>query len=148
MELQVAFLVVRFLEQDVGTDTCFLQLAVILHGGGRNIHIDAADRPVFVFDGINRFDAFQNVFDGIMERIFTGFQRKALMPHVLQRDDLPFYFFLVQLFTGNVLVDAVVRAVYAAVNAVIGKIQRGKKNNAVAVKRLLDFFRQFEHLFV
>ena len=59
----------------------------------------------------------------------------------LQCDYLPFYFFLVQLFTGNVLVDAVVRAVYAAVNAVIGKIQRSEKNDAVAVKRLLDFFR-------
>ena len=57
MKFFIALLVIGLLEQNVGSDSCILQLAVILNGCCRNIDINAADRAVFMLDTINGIDA-------------------------------------------------------------------------------------------
>ena len=68
------------------------------------------------------------------------------MPHILQGGDLPDNFFLGQLFSGDMLVFQVVRAVYTAVDAVIGKIQRREHDDAVSVKIFFYLFGQIVEL--
>ena len=50
MKFQIALLVIGLLEEDVGADAGFLQQAVVVHGGCRNVDVDAADGAVFMFD--------------------------------------------------------------------------------------------------
>ena len=84
MELLITLLVIRFLEQNVGPDSGVLEFSVVLDGGCGYIDVDPADRPVPVFDAIYGPDAFQNVFNGIIEGILAGFYGKSFMPHVLK----------------------------------------------------------------
>ena len=44
------------------------KLAVIFHGGGGNVYVNPADGAVFMFDGVDGVDAFQNVIYGIVDR--------------------------------------------------------------------------------
>ena len=54
MKLQIAFLMVCLLEQDVSPDFGFFQKTVIIHGRSGDIH--TADRAVFMLDAVNRVD--------------------------------------------------------------------------------------------
>ncbi len=72
MKLLIALLVVRFLEQDVGTDLGLLQHAVLVHRGGGDVHVHAADGTVFVLDGVDGLHAFQDVLDGVALGVFAG----------------------------------------------------------------------------
>ena len=56
MQFLVSFLIVSLLEQNIGSDSGILQLAVILNGRCRNIDINAADRAVFMLDTVNGID--------------------------------------------------------------------------------------------
>ena len=84
MELLITLLVIRFLEQNVGPDSGVLEFSVVLDGGCGYIDVDPADRPIPVFDAIYGPDAFQNVFNGIIEGILAGFYGESFMPHVLK----------------------------------------------------------------
>ena len=53
VKLFVILLVVRFLEQNVGTDTGFVQAAVILYRSRSNVYIYPADGSVLVLDAID-----------------------------------------------------------------------------------------------
>ena len=139
MQVLILFLIIGFLEQHISTDTGFLQLAVILHGGGCNIDIDAADSAVFVLDGIDGPDAFQHILDGAVHRVFAGFQCQTLVAHILQSDNLFANLFLGQLAAGNVLILVMIGTVETSVDTVVGQIQGGKNHDAVAVKGVLDF---------
>ena len=46
------------IKQDVRSDAGFFEQAVIIDCRSRNINIDTADRAVFMFDAVNRFDRF------------------------------------------------------------------------------------------
>ena len=83
-----------------------------------------------------------------MNRILSCFQSKSLVSHILQGNNLLPYFFLRQLFPSNMLVLIMIGTVYTAVNTVVGKIQRSKHNNAIAIQLLLDLFCQRKHLFI
>ena len=48
MQFQVALLVVGLLEQDMNAIPALLQLAVILHRGGGDVHVDAADVAILL----------------------------------------------------------------------------------------------------
>ena len=48
---------VCFLEQNVSADAGVVQLFVVFDGCCGNVDIHAANRTVFVFDGINGFNA-------------------------------------------------------------------------------------------
>ena len=50
MQLFVALFVVGLLEQNVGSDAGFFQFAVVFHSRRGDIHIYAADIPIFVVD--------------------------------------------------------------------------------------------------
>ena len=91
-----------------------------------------------MLNAVNGLDAVENVLDGIIHRVFAGFNGKALMTHVLQRNDFLCDLLLRQLAARDVMVLAVIRAVDAAVHAVVGKVQRREHDNAVAIKLVLD----------
>ena len=146
VQLQVALFVVGLLEQDIGADARLLQLAVVLHGGGGDVHVHPADGPVFVLDGVDGVDAVQHVLDGAVDRVLAGLDGQALVAHVLQGDDLFLHFLLGQLLPGDVLVLLVIGTVHAAVDAVVGQVQGREDDDAVAVKGQLDLLGQAVHL--
>ena len=146
MQLQIALFVVGLLEQDVGADSGFLQFTVVLHGGCGNVDVHAADVTVFMMDGIDCFDGFQNVLDRVIDRVLPGFNGQALVTHILQGNDFASDLFLGKLDAGNVFVFHMIRAVHTAVDAVVGEIERGKHDDAVAVEGLLDLLSQLVHL--
>ena len=90
MQVFVRFLIICLLEQDIGADASFFEPAVIFDGGRRDVDVDAADRAVFMLDTIDGFNAFQHIFDRAVDRVLARFQRKALVPHVLERDHLAY----------------------------------------------------------
>ena len=142
VELEITLFVVGLLEEDVGADACLLEKPVVVHGGGGNIDVDPADGAVFMFDAVDGVDAVQVVVHGVVDRVLPRFQGQALVAHVLEGDDLSFDLLLGELLSGNMFVLAVVRTVGAAVDAVVGQIQRGEHDNAVAVEVFLDLLCQ------
>ena len=101
-----------------------------------------------MFDGIDRVNGFQNVFKRIVHRVLAGLQREPLVAHVLQGNDLGADLILRELLAGNVAVLRMIGAIQAAVDAVVGEIERRKEHNAVAVKILLDLLGQGINLLV
>ena len=98
-----------------------------------------------MLDRIDRVDTFENVFDGVIDRVFTGFDSKALVSHILQSGHLAHDILLGKLFARNMLVFIVIRTVNAAVDAIIGQIQRREDDNAVAVEILFDLLGKVVH---
>ena len=120
MQVLIAFLVIGFLEENIGTDACFLQLAVIFYSSSRNIYVYAADSAVFMLNRIDSLDAVQNILNRIVYRILAGLQSQTLMAHILQCDNLFAYLVLRQLFTSDMLISCMVRTIYAVIDAIIG----------------------------
>ena len=145
VKLFVGFLMIGFLEQDIGSDFRFLELAVVFDAGRGDIYVDAADRAVLMLDRVDGLDTFEDIVNGIVHRIFAGFDREALVAHVLKGDNFLGDFFLGELLSRNMSVLSVIRTVDAAVDTVVGQIQRREHNDTVAVEILLDLFRQIIH---
>ena len=148
VKLEVALLVVGLLEEDVGPDSRVLEHAVLLHRSGGDVHVHAANGTVLVLDRVDRLDALEDVLDRIHPRVLARLDRQALVPHVLQGDHLAANLVLRELLARDVPVLGVVRAVRAAIDAVVGKIERGKEHDAVAVVGELDLSRQLKDLLV
>ena len=148
MQPLVFLFIISFLEEDVSPDPGILQFSVVFHGGGGDVHIDPADRPVFMFDGVDRFDAFQHVLDGIVDRVFPHFQCQTLVTHVLKGDHFRADLLLRQFFTGDVLILIMIGTVQAAVDAIVGEVQRREHDDPVAVDLLFDPFCQGKDPFV
>ena len=81
-----------------------------------------------------------------MQGILARLKRKALVSHILKRNDLLPHFFLRQLFPLDVLVFRMVGTVGAAVHTVVREVERRKEDDAVSVKGELDFLRHLHHL--
>ena len=81
-----------------------------------------------------------------MQGILTRLERKALMPHILERNDLLSHLILCQLFPLDVLIFRMVGTVGAAVHTVVREVERRKEDDAVSVKGELDFLRHLHHL--
>ena len=139
---------ISFLKQYVGAYSRFFKPAVVFNRRRRNIDVDAPYRAVFVLQRINRFNRFEHVLYGVVYGVLAALQRKTLVSHVLKRRDLGGYFLLRQFFARDMLVFGVIRTVNAAVYAIVGQVKRREHNYSVAVKILLDFFRQPEKLLV
>ena len=120
MQVLIAFLMIGFLEEDIGTDACFLQLAVIFYGSSRNVYVYAADSAVFMLNGINSLNAVQNIFNRIVYRILASLQRQTLMAHILQCDNLGTHLVLRKLFTSDMLISCMVRTIYAVIDTIVG----------------------------
>ena len=101
-----------------------------------------------MLDAVDGLDALQHVFNGVVDRVFPGFQGKPLMTHILQSDDFLSDVLLAQFFSGDGLVLGMVRTVDAAVDAIIGKVQGSEHDDPIAVVLLLDFLGQFLYLAV
>ena len=72
-----------------------------------------------MFYAVNGLDTFQNIFDGVVHRIFAGFQGQSLMAHILECSNLACYFFLCKFFPCDILITSVIWAVHTAVYAVV-----------------------------
>ena len=118
----ITLLMIGLLEKDIGSDSGFLKLPVILNRRGGDIHIHAADVAVFVMHAVDCLDALENVFNRVVDRVLAGLDGKSLMPHVLKGNDFRAHFILRQLLSRNVSVFDVIRAVNAAVDAVVRKV--------------------------
>ena len=142
MELLVAFLVVGFLEEDVGTDASVLEHLVFFNSRGSDVDVDTTNHAIVMGGIINGVDAFEDILDRIVHRIFACFDGQTLVTHVFQGAHFGSDFFLGQLLAGDVLVLGVVWAVNAAIDAVVGQVQRREHDDAVAVEVLLDLLSQ------
>ena len=80
-----------------------------------------------------------------MQRVFSCLQREALVPHILQRDDLTANLVLCELLAMDVLVLRMVGTVNTAIHAIVRQIERCKEHDALAVKLLLDLLGEREH---
>ena len=145
MQFLVTLFMIGFLKQDISADSGFFKLAVIFNRRRRNIDVYAADCTVFVLNTVNRPDTFQNIFYRIIDRILAGLNRQTFVPHVLKRNHFPRHFFLRQLAARNMFVLGMIRTINAAVDAVIGQIQRRKHHNPVAVIIFFYLLRQFKN---
>ena len=71
VELFVAFLVVGFLKQNVRSDSCLFQLAVIVNRCCGNVDIHSSDCAVLVLYRINRLYALQNVLNRVIDGVLA-----------------------------------------------------------------------------
>ena len=138
-------LVVSLLEKYVSADTGVLQFPIVLYGSGSYIHIHPADCPVAVMCPVNGRYGFENVFNGVVHRVFTGLDRQSLVSHVLQGDDFPADFILRELLSEDMSVFCVVRTIYTAVYTPVGKVQRCEHHYPVPVEFPFDFLCEPEH---
>ena len=143
MEGQITLLVIRLLKQDIGADPGFFEQTIIVHSGCCDIDVHSSDGAVFVFDAVNGVDAVQIVVHGIAYRIFAGFQCQTFVSHVLQCNDFSADFLLGQLFSCDMFVFQMIRAVGTAVYAVVGQIERCEHDDPVAVEIFFNLFCQF-----
>ena len=140
MQLFVILPVIRFLKQNIGSDFGVVQAAVIFYRRCRDVYINAANGAGFVFYAVNRIYTFKNVLQRIQHGMFSRFQSQALMPHILQSDNFRLYLFLRHLLAEDVFILGVIRAIGAAVDAVVAQVQRRKQDNPVAIVSFFDFF--------
>ena len=142
MEPFIALLMVSLLKKDVGANSRLLKPAVILHRSGGDIHVHPTDGSILVPDGIDGINTFENIVQGVVHRVLARLNGQTLMPHILKCNHLGSNLFLGQLLAGDVSVLGVVRTVEAPVDTVIREVQRGKNDNAVSIKILLDLLGQ------
>ena len=101
-----------------------------------------------MFNRINGIYTFKHIFYRIIHGILTALYGKSLMAKILKRNNLLLDLILCKLFACDVLILKMIRAIQAAVYAVVGKIERCENNNSVAIKCKLYFLSQLEYLFI
>ena len=138
VQLQITFLVVSFLKENVSADSGFFQFAVIFHCSCGNIYIDTADCTVFMFYAVNGFNGFKYIFNRRIHRVFTCLQSKAFVSHILKGNHFFSDFFLCQFLSRNMFIFHMIRAVCTAVYAIVRKVKRGKHNDTVSIEILFD----------
>ncbi len=122
MKDSVIFFIVCLLEQNISTNPRIPEFPVILHRSRRNIDIHSSDGTVLMMDTVYRLDTFQNVFNGIVDRVFPRFYCQPFMSHILQGDHFLPDFLLGQLFSPDMSVLSVIGAVCTAIDTIIGQI--------------------------
>ena len=148
VQLFVLFFVIRFLEKDICANACRPELPVTLHVRCRNVHVHPPDGVSTLVHRVNGADGIQDILQRIVDRVLPCLHGQALVTHPDKGADLLLNLCLGQFLARDAAVFGMVRAVYTAIYAVIGKIQRGKEDNSVAVEFLLDFSGQAEQLFL
>ncbi len=140
MECLVRCLVVRLLEEDIGTDTGLVQLAIVLDCRGGDIDVHATDRTVLMVYRVDGGDGLEDVLDGVVHGIFSGFECEAFVPHVLERRHFATDLILGEFAARDGFILEVVGTVHAPVYAVVGEIQRCEHDDTIAVETLFDLF--------
>ena len=120
MEHLIRCLVVCLLEEDVCTDSCLVELSVVLNSGSSDVNVNTSDSAVLVLDRIDGLDALKDIFDRVIYRVLTCFDGKSLVTHILQCDNLVTDLILCELNSRDSLILSVIRAVDASVDAVVG----------------------------
>lgn len=144
MKLGVGGLVVGFLEELVRADLRFVELLVVFDRRRGDVHVETADFAVLVLDRVDGLDRFEDVLDRIHLRVFARFEEKALVTEVLEGDHFATNLVLGEFLADDVLVLRVVRAVGAAVDAVVGEVEGSEENDAGTVDVLLHGLGRFE----
>ena len=70
-----------------------MQPSIVFHRGSGNIDVDPADRAIFMLRGINRLYGVEHIFNRIVDRMFSAFDRQPLVSHILKGPYLSGYFF-------------------------------------------------------
>ena len=138
VQLTVTLLVVSLLKQDVRPDARLLEQAILRLRGGGDVHINPPDLPVAMPYGIDGLHRLKDVLDGVVPGILPRFNGQPLVAHVLQGHHLRANLLLSQLAPRNLAVLGVIGAIQAAVDTVIGQVERGKQHNPVSVIGLLN----------
>ena len=119
MKLLIALLVICLLEEYVGSDSCLLELSVILHCSGSDIYIYTADSSVFVLDAVDCVDTLENILNRIVYRVLSCLDCKTLVSHILKGCDLLYYLLLSELLSRNMLIFHVIWTINTAVHTVV-----------------------------
>ena len=119
VKLFIAFFMISLLKQDICAYTRFLELSVVFNGSSGNIDIYTSYIAVFMVHAVYGLDTFKNIFNRVVDGIFTRFNGEPLVPHILKSDYLGSDLFLRELFSRNVLVFQMIRAIDTAVDAVV-----------------------------
>ena len=143
MKRKIAFFMVCFLEKNICADFRFFKFAVVFNRCCRNINVNTTDCTIFMVNSVNCLYGIKDIFNRVILRVFTCFDCKTLVSHILKCNNLFFDFFLRKLFTCNMFIAVMIRTVYASVYTIVGKVKRCKHNYTVTVKCELDFFRNF-----
>ena len=104
VKIFIRFFIICLLEQDVCSYPGIFQFLIVFDRRGRDVDVDTADRSVFMLDAVNRLNAFQYIFDGVIDGVLACFQCQTLMPHILQRNYFLLNFFLRQFFSCNMFI--------------------------------------------
>ena len=130
--------VIGLLKENVGAYAGILQLAVVLHRGGGDVHIHAAYRSVLMAYGVDGLDRLQYIFDGALLGVLARFQGQSLVSHILQGNHFATYLLLCQSAARDMLVLRMIRTVYATVHTVVREVVWGKHHDAVAIDAFLQ----------
>ena len=146
----IGLFIVGLLEEDIGADAGIVELLIVFHCGGSNVYVDTADGTVLMLDIVNGIDGLQHILDRIVDRILPQLDGKALVAHILQCRYLLADLLLCELLAADVLVLHVIWTVYAAVDTVVGQVERSKEHDTVAVVvflylpgQVIDFLQLF-----
>ena len=71
VKLFIALLVICLLEEDICSDACLLEFAVVFNGSCGNVDIYTTDSAVLVLDRVNSVDTFKDILDRIVYRVLT-----------------------------------------------------------------------------
>ena len=138
--------VVRFLEELIGADLRGLQLAELVEGERRHVHVDAADFPLVVGDAVDGVDGVQDVREAFARIRLAGHEQHALVALVDEHPGFPGDFLLRERPPVELGVACPEGAVGALVAAQVGDIQRGEDHEPSAVNGLLDVLGGVEEL--
>ena len=144
MEFRVGRFVVGFLEELIRADLRFVELLVVFDRRRGDVHVETADFAVLVLDRVDGLDRFEDVLDRVHLRVLARFEEKTLVTEVLQSDHFAADLVLGELLADDVLVLRVVRAVGAAVDAVVGEVEGSEENDAGTVDVVLHGLSRFE----
>ena len=72
MQFLIAFLVVRFLKQNVSSYSSVVKFFIVFHGGRRNVDIYPSNRTVLMLDIVYGIYTLQDILDRVHSRILSG----------------------------------------------------------------------------
>ena len=125
----------------------FLQAGIAFYGRSCNIDIDTADGTVLMMYAVYCVNRLQDVLQRIVYGVFSRLQASRLWPMSCKAITSRRISSCVNFPAGYGLVLGMIRAVSTPIHTVIGEVEGGEHNDAVAVKALLYLACQLECFF-
>ena len=108
-------------KRQVGSYSYLLELCIVFNGGCSYVDVHPADFAVLELHIVYGPDALEDVINGAIYRVLSGFERQTFMSHVLKYLDLLAEFVHCELLPVE-LVRTVVSTVLAAVHTVVADV--------------------------